>query len=167
MQNCNISSNPFGFSYLLDMYSCRPGVLDDLELHYRFLEEIVFRLDMIPMTNPVVVHGPIKMSLEPKAGPGTIKKVEKFPDKAGVSGWIGLITSGIQIHSCEPTHFSTIDVYSCNKFDADVIKEYCQKVFGFEHGEDHWIVRGTRYGNLPKLPPPSLEMGVQLTGEIK
>lgn len=139
---------PFGWSYLLDMYRCRRGVCDDLELHYRFLEELVVRLNMIPMTTPYVVHAPtefvVAQSLD--ALPAFTRK-ERFPDKAGVSGWIGLVTSGIQIHSCEPTRFATIDVYSCNQFDKEAIKKHCREVFEFEEFEEHWIERGARYGD--------------------
>jgi len=40
---------PFGYSYLLDMYKCRVGAADDLELHYRFLEKIVDEIGMTRM----------------------------------------------------------------------------------------------------------------------
>jgi len=94
---------PFGYSYYLDMYNCRVGAADDLELHYRFLERVVDKIGMTRMSQPVVMHGP------------TDKGRELYPDKAGVSGWVPLIESGIQIHSMEPKRFITLDVYSCNK----------------------------------------------------
>jgi hypothetical protein len=143
--------NPFGYSYLLDMYNCKPGVCDDLELHYRFLEKLVHDLGMIPMTTPYVVHAPVEFeTISPvptyvsKDGVDVFRR-EKFPDKAGVSGWIGLVTSGIQIHSCEPKRFSTIDVYSCNVFNQMDIKKVCYDHFQFEDFEDHWVERGTKY----------------------
>jgi S-adenosylmethionine/arginine decarboxylase-like enzyme len=137
--------NPFGYSFLLDMYNCRQGVCDDLELHYRFLEKLVHDLDMIPMTTPYVVHAPVAWGQDRIGERLVTARYEKFPDKAGVSGWIGLVTSGIQIHSCEPKRFSTIDVYSCNVFSKDMIRQICLEHFGFEHFEEHWIERGTKY----------------------
>lgn len=130
---------PFGYSYLLDAYKCRIGSCDDLELHYRFLEEIVHRLKMTPMGIPVVIHAPCEFKND--------KRVELYPDKSGVSGWIPLITSGIQIHSCEEKRFSTIDVYSCNKFDKDEIRNFFHQMFGFEKFEEHWVERGKEYNN--------------------
>ena len=126
---------PFGYSYLLDMYNCRTGVADDLELHYRFLEKLVDEIGMTRMSQPFVIHGP------------TQNGVELYPEKAGVSGWVPLIESGIQIHSLEPTHFITLDVYSCNYFDKNVILEFSRKWFGFEQYEEHYVVRGVNFTN--------------------
>ena len=123
----------FGFSYLLDMYGVLPGRADDLELHYRFLEGLVDRLNMTRMSQPTVIHGPTQNGLE------------LYPDKAGVSGWVPLIESGIQIHSIEPTHFITLDVYSCRPFEAEVVYAFAQHCFGFTDYEDHFIQRGTKY----------------------
>lgn len=128
-------NKPFGYSYLLDMYNCRAGAADDMELTYRFLEELVDRLDMTRMSQPVVIHGPRE------------RGVELYPAKAGVSGWVPLIESGVQIHSLEPTHFITLDVYSCNKFDPKVVLSFAQTMFGFTQHQDHFVERGTRYPN--------------------
>ena len=49
-------SKPFGYSYLLDMYNCRIGAADDLELHYSFLERVVDKIGMTRMSQPVVMR---------------------------------------------------------------------------------------------------------------
>jgi S-adenosylmethionine/arginine decarboxylase-like enzyme len=118
------------------MYNCRVGAADDLELHYRFLERVVDKIGMTRMSQPVVMHGP------------TNHGTELYPDKAGVSGWVPLIESGIQIHSMEPKRFITLDVYSCNKFDKDIILNYARECFGFEWHEEQFFVRGTKYGDI-------------------
>jgi S-adenosylmethionine/arginine decarboxylase-like enzyme len=125
---------PFGYSYLLDMYSCRKGSADDLELVYRFLEKLVDNIGMTRMSQPVVMHGPTD-----KNG------IELYPDKAGISGWVPLIESGIQIHTLEPTRFITLDVYSCNKFDQNIVLEFAKKNFEFTSYEDHYIERGVKF----------------------
>lgn len=127
---------PFGYSYYLDMYDCREGAADDLELHYRFLERVVDKIGMTRMSQPVVMHGPTKDG------------DEIYPDKAGVSGWVPLIESGIQIHSMEPKRFITLDVYSCNKFDSEIIYNYAKECFGFTDSEHNFFVRGRNYGNI-------------------
>lgn len=129
-------SNPFGYSYYLDMYRCRTGAADDLELHYRFLERVVDKIGMTRMSQPVVMHGP------------TNRGTELYPDKAGVSGWVPLIESGIQIHSIEPKRFITLDVYSCKEFDPNIIKHFAHECFGFEGCEEHFFERGTQYGKM-------------------
>lgn len=123
----------FGYSYLIDMYECRKGAADDMELHYRFLEELVDRLGMTKMSAPVVMHGP------------RVRGIEQFPDKAGVSGWVPLIESGIQIHSIEPAHFITLDVYSCRKFESSVVSSWAQECFGYKNHEEHFLHRGVKY----------------------
>ena len=129
-------SKPFGYSYYLDMYGCRAGAADDLELHYRFLERVVDKIGMTRMSQPFVIPALTKNG------------VEVYPEKTGVSGWIPLIESGIQIHSIEPTHFITLDVYSCNKFDKNIILEYARECFGFDQHEEHFFVRGMKYGDI-------------------
>ena len=128
-------SKPFGYSYLLDMYGCKPGVADDLEVHYRFLEELVVKLGMTPMSAPVVIHGPRKDGKE------------IYPDKAGVTGFQPLIESAIVIHSMEPTHFITMDVYSCKPFEPDTVYDFAFATFGFKKYEDHFIPRGLKYAS--------------------
>jgi S-adenosylmethionine decarboxylase len=119
-------NKPFGYSYLLDMFDCLPGTADDMELTYR--------LQMTQMSAPVVIHAPRD------------KGVEIYPEKAGVSGWVPLIESGIQIHSIEPTHFITLDVYSCREFDTKVVYDFAQETFGFKSHEHFYTIRGRNYG---------------------
>ena len=129
-------SKPFGYSYYLDMYNCRIGAADDLELHYRFLERVVDRIGMTRMSQPIVIHGP------------TQNGKELYPDKLGVSGWVPLIESGIQIHSIEPKRFITLDVYSCKEFDPNIIKHFAHECFGFAECEERFFERGTEYANI-------------------
>ena len=88
---------------------------------------------MTKMSAPIVIHAP------------TIGGVEVYSDKAGVSGWVPLIESGIQIHSIEPTHFITLDVYSCKPFNQQTVKEFAEETFGFKSCEEHFIERGQNY----------------------
>ena len=125
---------PFGYSYFLDMYGCRKGAADDLELCYRFLEKVVDKIGMTRMSQPVVIHGP------------TNNGVEIYPDKAGVSGWVPLIDSGIQIHTLEPSQFITLDLYSCNRFDKKIVFDFAQECFGFRDFEEHFFARGLKFG---------------------
>jgi S-adenosylmethionine/arginine decarboxylase-like enzyme len=144
----------FGKSYLLDMYNCKIGTCDDLELHYRFLEELVYRLGMTPMSQPLIIHAPVSFANKTEYVIGDIwrttdeiVRVEKFPEKAGVSAWQPLIESGIQIHSLEPTHFSSLDVYTCGQLNPDVVREFAREKFGFISCEEHLIDRGINYND--------------------
>lgn len=127
-------NKPFGYSYFLDMYNCASGTADDLELIYRFLERLVDEIKMTRMTPPIVIHAP------------TQNGKELYPDKYGVSGWVGLIESGIQIHALEATHFISLDVYSCSCFTPETVREFAKQYFKFDEYEEHFIERGLKYG---------------------
>ena len=129
---------PFGYSYFLDMYHCKDGTADDLELVYRFLERLVDEIGMTRMTPPIVIHGP------------TDNGREIYADKYGVSGWVGLIESGIQIHAIEAVHFISLDVYSCSCFKPETVLEFAKKHFGFTKYEEHFLKRGIDYHNQGK-----------------
>jgi len=129
------NSNPFGFSYLLDMFGCLPGTADNMELTYRFLETLVDQLGMTQMSAPVVIRAP------------RIQGVTQYTDKASVSGWVPLIESGIQIQSVEPTHFITLDVYSCRRFEPTMVFNLAQETFGFMDHTHFFTARGKQYGS--------------------
>lgn len=126
-------AKPFGYTYLLDMYGVSAAICDNLEINYRFLEGLVDKLGMNKMSQPVVIHGP------------TLNGVELYPDKAGVSAWVPLIESGIQIHTLAPKEFITLDVYSCGKIDPIVVKDWAKLHFKYSHCEEHFIERGIEY----------------------
>lgn len=89
----------FGKILMLDLYKCKKGVCDDLELHYRFLEELVERLGMQKLCQPVCLHAPVKFE--------NGKRIEIYPDKTGVSAWIGLITS------LRPADWNLKKIFNC------------------------------------------------------
>ena len=123
---------PFGYLMTLDLYGCRGGVCDDLHLCYQFLEELVCKLKMSKQSPPYIFKS----------------DEQKYPDKAGLSGWVPLIESGIQIHTLTPKNFISIDVYSCGKFSTDHIKEFVQNYFGCKEVEMNYIERGVKYNEI-------------------
>jgi S-adenosylmethionine/arginine decarboxylase-like enzyme len=48
----------------------------------------------------------------------------------------------------EPKRFITLDVYSCNKFDKNIILDYARECFGFEEYEEKFFERGMGYGDI-------------------
>lgn len=127
----NEKFKPFGYLLTVDLYDCRPGVSDDVQLCYDFLEEIVIVLKMSKQSPPFIFRS----------------DQEKYPEKAGLSGWVPLIESGIQIHTLSKKNFISIDVYSCGKFDPKNIGEYCRKYFGAAKAETNYIERGVNYNS--------------------
>ena len=119
----------FGYQLLLDLYGCKEGVCDDLTLNYKFLDEIVGELGM-----------------EKQAPPNIFRSDEvRFPDKAGLSGWVPLIESSVVIHTLTPKNFISVDVYCCRWFDTAKAKMFCQKFFGPTRIDEQYIERGLDY----------------------
>jgi len=130
MSNDKIPMKPaFGYQLLLDLYDCKKGVCDNLGLCYQFLDDIVLALGM-----------------EKQAPPNIFKSDEvRFPDKAGLSGWVPLIESSIVIHTLSVKDFISIDIYCCKRFDCKTAKEICQKFFSPEKIDEQYIERGQDY----------------------
>ena len=128
----NENSKAFGYQLLLDLYGCKEGVCEDLNLCYQFLDEIVDELGM-----------------EKQAPPNIFRSdASRFPDKAGLSGWAPLIESSVVIHTLSITDFISIDVYCCKHFDIDVAKDVCRRFFLPERMDEQYIERGQDYYKL-------------------
>lgn len=126
------AQTPFGHLMTLDLYGCKEGVCNDLNLCYQFLEDLVVKLKMNKQSPPYIFRS----------------DATKYPDKAGLSGWIPLIQSGIQIHTLAPKNFISIDVYSCGPFSANNIKDFVQHYFGCKEVEMNFIDRGVKYNSI-------------------
>jgi S-adenosylmethionine decarboxylase len=119
----------FGFQLLLDLYDCRPGACDDLALCYRFLDEVVGYLGMEKQAPPNIFRTPD----------------ERFPDKAGLSGWAPLVESSVVIHTLTPKNFISIDIYCCKEFDVNKAKLFVRKFFSPKRMDEQFILRGIDY----------------------
>ncbi|HDZ77399.1 MAG TPA: hypothetical protein ENH41_04895 [Candidatus Omnitrophica bacterium] len=123
------NSTVFGYQLLLDLYDCAPGACDDIDLCYKFLDEIVGYLGM-----------------EKQAPPYIFRSDEvKFPDKAGLSGWAPLIESSIVIHTLTPKDFISIDIYCCKEFDLLKAKQFTQNFFLPQRMDEQFLHRGKDY----------------------
>ncbi len=119
----------FGYELLLDLYECKPGVCDDLTLCYNFLDEIVGFLGMEKQAPPSIFRS----------------DATRFPDKAGLSGWVPLIESSIVIHTLTPKDFITVDIYCCRTFDRKKAEEFCRRYFAPKKVDAQFVERGSNY----------------------
>jgi S-adenosylmethionine decarboxylase len=127
--NEKVKQGAFGYELLLDLYDCKPGVCDDLNLCYNFLDTIVPELGMEKQSPPSIFFTDDK----------------RFPDKAGLSGWVPLVESSIVIHTLSLKNFITIDVYCCREFDQQKALDYCKKYFSPGKIEKQFLLRGISY----------------------
>ena len=119
----------FGYELLVDLYDCKPGVCDDLTLCYNFLDEIVGFLGMEKQSPPAIFRS----------------DATRFPDKAGLSGWVPLIESSIVIHTLSPKDFITVDIYCCRAFDRKKAEDFCCRFFGPKKLQAQFVQRGLSY----------------------
>ena len=122
-------SSAFGYQLLLDLYNCKTGVCDDLSHCYKFLDEIVPALGMEKQSPPSIFFS----------------DATRFPDKAGLSGWVPLIESSIVIHTLSVKNYISIDIYCCRCFDVQKAREFCAKFFTPKTIEEQYIERGINY----------------------
>ena len=120
---------PFGYQLLLDLYDCKPGSSDDLRLCYNFLEKVVKVLKVEQQSPPFLFQ----------------TDGSRYPDKAGLSGWIPLVESGIQIHTLSPKEFISIDIYSCRKFAVEPLKQFVRSQFSPRRMDAQFVERGLDY----------------------
>ena len=125
-------NEPFGYLLTLDLYGCKEGFCDDLTLCYNFLEDIVVKLEMKEQAPPFIFRTD-----------GVL-----YPDKAGLSGWIALIQSGIQIHTLSPKNFISVDIYSCLKFSRETMIKFVQDYFQCKKVEMNYMERGVKYNEI-------------------
>lgn len=116
----------FGYSLLLDIAGCAEGTLDDMNLCYQFLDDLVVFLKMNKQSEPTVVR----------------TDHHKYPEKKGLSGWVPLVESGVQIHTLSVDNDLYIDVFSCREFNPNGVKEFITKYFKCEKIRAIFIVRG-------------------------
>jgi len=120
----------FGYFLAIDMYKCKNA--DSLDVGYAILDKLPATIGMTKQGPPYVIRGQ-----EHLKKPGS--------EKGGISGWIALIESGIQIHTIRDRNFVSIDIYSCKKFDINTAVDFCKKHYSPEKIETHFLERGKEY----------------------
>lgn len=124
----------FGHHLVLDLYDCDPKTVGSLEICYYYLDVLPGLIGTHKQSPPFIF----------------VTDKEKYPDKAGLSGWVPIVESGISIHTIIPTNFISIDVYSCKKFDPQEIKKFTINIFKPKRIEDKFFLRGESYINPSK-----------------
>ncbi len=123
---------------MLDIYGCDVKNMTDFDVCYAYLNKL-----------PDIIH------TNKQSEPFLVKTDGvKFPDKAGFSGWVPLVESGISIHTLDPMRFISIDVYTCKKLDQpkiDAIKKYTDEIFHPTEWEEKFVLRGEKYHLTPEI----------------
>ncbi len=123
------SKKVFGYHLILDLYDCDSSTVGSLEKCYQYLDTMPDIIGTHKQSPPFIIY----------------TDAEKYPDKAGLSGWIPIVDSGISIHTLAVTNFVSIDIYSCKKFDPEKIKKFTIKFFNPKKIEEKFFLRGEAY----------------------
>lgn len=122
----------FGLHQTFDCYHCDEKKLDDIGFIYQFLNDFPERIGMSRIAPPFVMKWP-----------GGTKK-----DPGGITGFVLIAESHISIHTFSKLGFLTMDVYSCNTFDTQHVKDLVQDIFHAGEIEENLIKRGLRFREL-------------------
>jgi len=130
MLSSEMRSETFGMHLMLDCYGADPSALAASAVLRAMMMEVVERLSMHQIHDPVVVE----------VGPKNRK------DPGGLSGFLLIAESHISFHTFPKRGFVTIDVYTCqNSIDTEMIVDVIAR--HIKHIRHDMIVqpRGTTY----------------------
>lgn len=119
------------YHQIFDLYDCAPKTLNNIKSCYDYLNKLADILGLKKISPPILVY---------------TDKI-KYPDKAGLSGWIPLIDlkarhyGGISIHTVIPTRFVSIDIYTTKDFDHKETKDYTVSFFKSKKIEEKLYLR--------------------------
>ncbi|MFA5925303.1 MAG: adenosylmethionine decarboxylase [Parcubacteria group bacterium] len=120
----------FGVHLTLDGYGGNPDKLNDPELVRKSLDEVVEKLGMEKMTEPVVKYA------EPR----------NMKDSGGYSGFVMIVESHISIHTFPKKKFVSIDAYTCkDEMNREIVENYFKKAFELEETEIQFFKRGLKF----------------------
>jgi len=120
----------FGYHLMIDLYGCNVDQINNLDYCYDFLDKL-----------------PAKIGMDKQSPPFIFRSPEYYPGKAGLSGWVPIIQSGISIHTLKDTGFVSIDVYSCSNYNKNNVIKEIKKYFKPEEVEANYVFRGKKYFN--------------------
>lgn len=122
---------PFGYHLILDLYDCDCDKLGSVEYCYHYLDVLPEMIGTDKQAPPYVI----------------LTDEKKYPNKAGISGWIPVVDSGISIHTIVPKKFVSIDIYTCKKFNPKKLKEFTIKYFRPKRVDEKYFLRAEDYFN--------------------
>lgn len=128
MLNQTSEKKAFGYHLMIDLYDCDPQKINSLDYCYKFLDEL-----------------PAKIGMDKQSPPYIFRSPESYPGKAGLSGWVPLIQSGMSIHTLTETNFVSIDIYSCLAFDPNFVTAQVMEYFNSSKLEKKYVLRGEDY----------------------
>ena len=123
----------FGYLLTMDLYGVEPVKCQDLNLGYEFLDGLPGHIGMHKQSLPHIYITP-----------------PQWVGKRGLSGWVGLVESGIQLHTLSENGFVSIDLYTCSFIDQTLVPEileFVSRYYPYREVETNLLKRGLKYNN--------------------
>jgi S-adenosylmethionine/arginine decarboxylase-like enzyme len=115
-------SDYWGYHLMLDCGGCNKNIQIRGQI-VKFVKDIVERIDMIAHGEPMVEY---MLPGDPKQGYSMVQLIE---------------TSNICAHFVEPDNTAYFDVFSCKKFDPEVVKKCVREYFAPGSIREHFLHR--------------------------
>jgi len=122
----------FGEHLIYDAYGCPLSSLNNMEICYDVLNNLVNLAEMHKITEPFIIKSDGNLVLGGK-------------DPGGFTGAVFIQESHITIHTFAKRGFVTIDLYSCKEFNTSKIIEYLDSVFKPNNKDLLHFKRGMKY----------------------
>jgi len=118
----------FGPHLMVDLEGCPKHVLQDLNLHFEFLNKTPDTIGMTKITQPHVF---------PYEG--------LVPGDRGITGTVIIAESHLSVHSFEEKGYVFIDVFSCKPFNIELALSEIQRLFQPTKMVYHLVNRGVNF----------------------
>jgi S-adenosylmethionine decarboxylase len=122
----------FGEHFIFDAYGCDFDSLNNMEVCYNVLNELVNLAGMHKITEPIIIKSEGNQTLGGK-------------DPGGFTGAVFIEESHITIHTFAKRGFVTIDLYSCKEFETKKIMNYLENIFKPKDKDILHFKRGMKY----------------------
>lgn len=116
----------YGLHLMIDGYGADPAKLDDAGLLFETLNDLPSMIGMRKLSTPVLAR------VDEKGG-------------EGISGIVMIYESHISIHTYPKKGFFSMDVYSCNSFDAARVVDAMRARYAFKDAEVQAVDRAKRF----------------------
>jgi S-adenosylmethionine decarboxylase proenzyme len=112
--------DPLGIHYIIELYGCKPAILDDIEK----------------------IENTLNYSADLAGATIISSKFHKFSPQ-GVSGVIVIAESHLSIHTWPELGYAALDLYTCNiSMEIDKALEYIRNIFQPEEMIVKYLERG-------------------------
>lgn len=114
----------WGYHQIIDCGGCDPALMADYNNVDTWIRNLVKDIDMQPIGEPRIEY-----------------TAAEFPDKAGFTVVQVIVTSSIVAHFVDGLGQIYLDVFSCKKFDQEVVADSMRKHFGAAKLRTYYLTR--------------------------